>query len=69
MKKSGYKGSKQQAVWTHNSFIGYAVMMQKQADTIARAPTSTEHAVALATLTRDYAKSLEQALRAGRKDT
>lgn len=63
------RSPKQRAAMTHNSLIGLAVAIQKNADTIARAPTSDGHSIALATLTRDYAKSLEQALRAERKDT
>lgn len=56
-----YKGTKRQAVWTHNSFIGHAVMMQS--------PTVGPIAARLADEIYSKAYALEQALRAERKDT
>lgn len=67
--KTSYKGSKQQAVWTHNSFIGHAVMMQQQARNIANSRTASDLARILAQQIEEKATSLEQALRAERKDT
>lgn len=57
----------QRRVWQHNSHIGYAVMIQKQANAIADSPTSTEAAKSLARGIYSGATALEAALRAGRK--
>lgn len=63
----GYKGSKQQLVWTHNSHIGCAVMMQKQAQAIMRSPTASPTARLHAATIYANAIELEQALRTERK--
>lgn len=57
----------QRAAMKHNSLIGLAVAIQKNADNIACATTPTAEAAAYAVTVRDYASLLEQALRAGRK--
>jgi hypothetical protein len=56
------------AAWLHNSHIGHAVMMQKQAQTIRESKTATDEAKREAHLIYQHAIFLEQALRAGRME-
>lgn len=56
-------------VWQHNSFIGSACMMQKQAQSIIRSRTASPPAKRLAKDILDLAFELENALRAERMDS
>lgn len=55
------------AIRRHNSMIGLAVCIQKNAQTILETKTATEEAIGHAAVIRSSARFLEQALRAGRK--
>lgn len=57
----------QLAAMKHNSLIGLAVAIQKNARTIESSPTATPTAKLAAGIIWDQAYHLEQALRAGRK--
>lgn len=57
----------QRAAMKHNSLIGLAVAIQKNAATIRDAETSSKSANLIAGDVLYHAKHLEQALRAGRK--
>lgn len=55
------------AIRRHNSMVGLAVCIQKNAQTISATDTATAKAKILADTIWGAAKELEQALRAGRK--
>lgn len=63
------RSPKQRAAMTHNSLIGLAVAIQRNAETITDASTPSFEAHLLASGIAQTAKLLEQALRAERKDT
>ncbi len=54
---------KRQSIWKHNSFLGHAVMTQKNMYAIAKSETATEKAKTLASEIYILAERLEQALR------
>lgn len=60
---------KQRAAIRHNSLIGLSVAIQRHAHTIEAAETSSNVARSWAATILNDAKSLEQALRAERKDS
>ena len=57
-----------QHVWRHNSFMGMAKMMERQADNIADAPSTTESTKSICREISRLAKQLDKALRAERID-
>lgn len=57
----------QRKAMQHNSLIGLAVCIQKNAMTVTDSATTTDEAYHIATGIYNDAKKLEQALRAGRK--
>lgn len=57
----------QRAAMQHNSLIGLSVAIQKHAELIRSGVTIKEDARIVAETIKEQAKTLEQALRAGRK--